>query len=129
MAVKCHTDRMRYFVNKLPDFTPGSRVNIDVAKWKGKVLDITDSIMKGMPPAPDNCVGGLYIGCAGVAYMFRYLASLENFSDEREALLSKARNYVEVSLSYALREHNRDPPASFLLGSAGTIPNVLGGDH
>ena len=36
-------------------------------------------------------------------------------------MLTRARNYMDVSLSYTLGKQNRDPPASFLLGGAGVF--------
>lgn len=110
---------MRHFVNQLPDFLSGSRIHIDHVYFKNAVAELLKQIVEGMPPTFDNCDGGLYVGCAGVAYMFYYLAKSDVFADMREDLLTRARNYTEVSLSYATSKRNRDPPAAFLLGSAG----------
>ena len=62
---------------------------------------------------------GLYVGCAGVAYMFYYLANSEPLQHRREEYLIKARNYIEVALSYSMSKQCRDPLASFLLGNGG----------
>lgn len=61
------------------------------------------------------------MGCAGVAYMFYYLAQSEPLAHMRDDLMTKARNYMDVSLSYSLGKRCRDPPASFLLGGAGVF--------
>ncbi len=110
---------MRYFVNRLQDFVPGTRVQIDGNHWKQIVLGITKNIMDNMPPTFDNCDGGAYVGCAGVAYMFQRLAESALFAAEKDDFLTKARNYSDVALSYASSKHNRDPPAAFLLGPGG----------
>ena len=110
---------MRYFANELADFFPGNRVIIDQELWKQKVYQVTKSIASHFAPTFDNCDGGLYVGCAGVAYMYYYLAQSPKLGDFRQEFLTKARNYVDVSLSYAMSKRHRDPPAAFLLGSGG----------
>ncbi len=110
---------MRFFVNKLPDFVPGTRVQVDSNFFKKAITNMMDTIVQNMPPTFDNCDGGLYVGCAGVAYMFQYVANSEPFLDTRQELLTKARNYVDVSLSYASSRRNIDPAAAFLLGGGG----------
>lgn len=111
---------MRFFVNKLSDFVPGARVDINHDHWKQTILTIADSIVAGMPPTFDNCDGHLYVGCAGVAYMFYYMANCDVFADKKQELLTRARNYSDVALSYATSKKNRDQPEAFLLGNAGT---------
>ena len=110
-------------MNNMPDFDPNIRYAIKEGYWKQIILTIVKSITEGMPPKiTKHCDGGLYVGCGGVAYMFDYIANSELFADNksvREELLTHARTYAEVSLSYASGKANRDPPASFLLGSAG----------
>ena len=110
---------MRYFVNKLADFVPGSRVQVDHAFWKQYIVALANKVTEHMPPTFDNCDGGLYVGCGGLAYMFYYLAESEPFADMRQEMLTRARNYLDVSLSYAASKRCRDPPASFLLGPGG----------
>ena len=61
------------------------------------------------------------MGCAGVAYMFYYLANSEPLGHQRENYLIKSRNYMDVALSYSLGERCRDPLVSFLLGSGGVF--------
>ena len=111
--------RSRFFKNTLQDFVPGSRVTIEPAHWVPKIKNLIDVIVKGMPPTFDNCDGSLYVGCAGVAYMFQYVANMEHFADVKGDYLTRARNYAEVSLSYCKSKKSRDPPAAFLLGPAG----------
>ena len=112
---------MRYFINKLGDFVPGSRVQVDLDCWRRIVLSTTQIINEKMPPTFDNCDGGLYVGCAGIAYMYYYLASNPCFAEHRQELLIKARNYTDVALSYATSKRSRDVPSAFLLGNGGVF--------
>jgi len=111
----------RYFKNNLIDFVPGSRIkpDINVEHWKGVISQILETIIQQMPPTFDNCDGSLYVGCAGVAYMLHYIGTSDVFPEKRHNLLTKARNYIDVSLSYVNSRHNRDQPPAFLLGNAG----------
>ena len=110
---------MRYFQNKLKDFVPGSRVVLDHGYWKNVVVSMANSIVEKMPPTFDNCGGHVYVGCAGVSYMFYYLANTEALKDMKQELITKARNYTDVALSFTMNKHNKDPPPAFLLGNAG----------
>lgn len=108
---------MRYFENRAPDFVPGSTVGIDKSKWVGQVLQIAESIVEGMPATLDNCDGGLYVGNAGIAYMFYSLAGNEAFRDNRSTFLERAMMYANVSQEYV--KHSSRDKASFILGEAG----------
>jgi hypothetical protein len=110
---------MRFFKNPYPELEPGTRVELDAPKWKPIILQYADAIVQNMPPTFENCDGGLYVGCAGVAYMFYYMAQSTIFPERRDELLTKARNYTDVVLSYCASKGNRDPRAAFLLGSGG----------
>lgn len=110
---------MRYFKNRFPELEPGTRVDLDTPKWRDVILQYANAIVQKMPPTFDNCEGGLYTGCGGVAYMFYYMAQTDMFQDLRNDLLTKARNYTDVAMSYASSKRNSDPPGAFLLGSGG----------
>ncbi|KAK2183554.1 hypothetical protein NP493_306g00000 [Ridgeia piscesae] len=108
----------------MPDFDPNMRYAIKEKYWKQIILSMVKNIVESMPPIFDNCDGGLYLGCAGIAYMLDYLANSEPFANDKsvkEEFLTRARNYADVSLSYANSKSNSDPPAAFLLGSAGVF--------
>ena len=116
---------MRYFENKLQDFVLGTRTQpiIDDCreKWKEIIKSYANLIVEQVPPTFDNCDGGLYVGCAGIAYMFYYMGNSDIFIESRDELLTKARNYTDVSLSYATSKRCKDPPAGFLLGGGGVF--------
>lgn len=114
---------MRYFVNNLSDYV-GGKVEIDVARWKRYVLQTFERIRSRMPPALEYCDGGLYVGCAGVAYACYHIGRAESFSDHRNKLMHAAVEYLDVSLAYGGRRRSSgrgDPPAAFLLGPGGVL--------
>ncbi|KAL4233772.1 LanC-like protein 3 [Mactra antiquata] len=108
---------MRFFENKFPDYSPGSNVDINRASWVAQVSQIAESIVQGMPAALENCDGGLYVGNAGISYMFYWLSQNEAFKDMRKNYLEKAVIYANVSQEY-VKNSGRDK-ASFILGEAG----------
>lgn len=109
---------MRFFANKFPAFTPGSQVVIDKAKWVAQASQIAESIVEGMPPTLENCDGGLYVGNAGIAYMFYHLAQNQAFSEKRSDFLERAVMYANVSQEY-IKHAPQSDKASFILGEAG----------
>jgi len=112
---------MRFFANNMPDFVPGMSVQIDKSRWKGIILKILDSILRHMPPTPEHCDGGLYVGAAGLAYAYYYLARSDPFNSHRDDLLQTAKKYMDASLEASMSKHSRDPSTSFLLGGAGVF--------
>ncbi|XP_060067725.1 lanC-like protein 3 [Ylistrum balloti] len=113
---------MRYFKNRYEDYKEGSEVYIDQGKWKASIEQTVKSIVHGMPPNPATCDGGLYVGNAGVAYMFYYLSNCDLFSSHKAYFLEQGMMYVKVAMDYVERGgHRGDPPCSFILGSAGTM--------
>lgn len=110
---------MRYFENRFPDFSPGSKVDVNQARWTSQVVQIAESIVQGMPATLENCDGGIYVGNAGIAYMFYCLAQNESFKDMRSSYLEKAVIYGNISQEY-VRNSSHDK-ASFILGEAGVL--------
>lgn len=110
-------------MNKLADYTDGQGVvQVDNARWIQYVLDTVAQMRSRMPPTAENCDGGLYVGCAGVAYACFHLGRSEPLAGSRDRLLAMAVEYIDVALSYAVgRRGGRDPPAAFLLGPAGVL--------
>jgi len=114
-------NKMRYFVNRLADYVSGQPVQIDAARFTQYILNTVEAIRKRMPPTTANCDGGLYVGCAGVAYALYRLAATEQLSESRDRLLAAATEYVDVALQYSTHRRRRDPTTAFLLGPAGTL--------
>lgn len=112
---------MRYFMNKLPDYTPGTSVQIDSPKWKEMTEKVVEKILNARPPSFENCDGGLYVGDAGISYMLYYLSQNSELSSKKDDYLKSAMQYAQVSMEYLKRYKTNDPPCSFILGKAGVV--------
>lgn len=108
-------------MNRLADYVSGQPVQVDVGRWTQYISRTVDAIRTRMPPTTENCDGGLYVGCAGVAYALYRLALNEQLSASRDRLLAAAVEYVDVALQYATGRRGRDPTTAFLLGPAGAL--------
>ncbi|ESO94854.1 hypothetical protein LOTGIDRAFT_215378 [Lottia gigantea] len=110
---------LRHFENKLKDYEAGNQVIVDKEKWKLICDQIVGQIKAGIPATLQNCNGGLYIGCAGVAYMFYRFLDNDVLKPNESQFSNQAEEYLSVALNYAESKHNRYPGPSFLLGPAG----------
>ncbi|KAL1131925.1 hypothetical protein AAG570_011536 [Ranatra chinensis] len=115
------TERNRYFKNSLPDYT-GGEVTIDREEWKKYILDNAYNCDKKQPANSwKNVDGGLYVGSAGIAYMFYHLARSSVFEKEKPQLLAKGLDVIKQCEAMQLKSRSRDPAdkVAFLLGEAG----------
>lgn len=112
---------MRFFMNKLPDYTPGTNVQVDISKWKEMTEKVVEKVLSKRPPSYENCDGGLYVGDAGIAYMLYYLSQNSQLSSKKDDYLKSAMQYTQISMEYLKRYKTNDPPCSFILGKAGVI--------
>ena len=116
---------MRYFVNNLSDYTSSASnaVVVDRGRWTRYVADMVDLLRSRLPPTAENCDGGLYVGCAGVAYALFHIGQAELFPGLRDRLLTMSVEYIDVAMAYAdgRRGSGRDPAAAFLLGPGGVM--------
>ena len=106
----------------MTDYIPGSGMNVDNTYWKSIIKITVDSILSNIPPVVDHCKGGLYVGCAGVAYMFHYLANSDTFGNKparRQELLANAKKYTDIALTYIRSGVGRDRAGAFLHGDGG----------
>ena len=84
---------MRYFPNPYKDF------NGDVGKSdyvKDLIPQVLQVIGQNCQPLRRNADGGLYVGVAGIAYAFYYIAEHKDFADRRQEYLEKAAQYIQV---------------------------------
>nr|KAG5694856.1 hypothetical protein BaRGS_028784 [Batillaria attramentaria] len=112
----------RYMTNELADYVEGQEIKFNIDSWK-KVLKtmIENKITDEMPPILAACEGGLYVGCAGIAYMYFHICMLDSFTTERWEYLRCAKEYYNVSLEYVRTQlKDKDLGPSLMLGSAGT---------
>ena len=121
----------RYFKNPYKDYKIGEDVIIDAKKWKDKINMMLEPICGNMPPTRQHCDGGLYVGNAGIAYMFYHLAQNRALAAQRPMFLESALKYIKVACLY--EESTKRDKASFLLGEAGVaataalITSAIGG--
>jgi hypothetical protein len=109
----------RYFVNILPDYQVDSN-QFTEQNWKSKIQDTVNVIVDRQKPSVNAADGGLYVGIAGIGYMFYHMSLSPTFVEEKSKLLGKGLEYFEPALAYAQR-HKTDKSqiSAFLLGNAG----------
>ncbi|GAB1605443.1 lanC-like protein 3 [Argonauta hians] len=119
---------MRYFANSNEDVESGSQVIIDKKKWTDSIEKIVGTIVEKMPASSvDNCDGGLYVGNAGVAYMFYCLTKSKTLTPEFKKYCSEQCHiYYEAALNFTESSNDRDPAVSFLLGKTGVYSVGVG---
>ena len=90
--------RQRYFKNSLPDYSNIDQNvrNTDFAK--GLIKSYVELIEQGFKPTPQNADGGLYLGVAGIAFMFLKMACSKFYKEKRQELLNKALAYIKVCI-------------------------------
>ncbi|XP_070568983.1 lanC-like protein 3 [Ptychodera flava] len=116
---------MRYFVNRLADFVPGSAVHVPKEAIAERTKALAQQIIRELPADFTNCDGGLYVGPAGVAYALYLLVHSGNFPSENQEYLARAQEYFAAHSTYLkkTRQRQSDQPG-FLLGIGGV--NVAG---
>ncbi|XP_077977268.1 lanC-like protein 3 [Glandiceps talaboti] len=111
---------MRYFVNNLKDFVPGTAVNVPKDVITERTNAVAQHILHECPASLENCNGGLYVGPAGISYVFYHLAQSGNFPHKKSEYLARAQEYFEAHRSYLKK--GRVPQSQqpgFLLGNGG----------
>lgn len=113
--------RSRYFTNPKPDFdakfSPQEVPLGDITVSLEKLIERIESHVK---PTEENAGDGLYLGTAGIAYMFYHLSKVPALSSKKNEFLMKALEYTKPSVTVAAYVANKkkDVP-SFILGNAG----------
>ncbi|GJQ76591.1 putative lanthionine synthetase C-like protein [Trypoxylus dichotomus] len=124
--------RLRYFPNRASDFQADTPLETP-GNLKPFLLEVLTRITHKFKPVEKNAEDGLYLGTAGVAYMFYHLSRIPALREYHEKYLENAVKYLIPALQVCKRftTHKNDVP-SFLLGNAGvyaiaiTIYNSLG---
>ncbi|XP_002742235.1 lanC-like protein 3, partial [Saccoglossus kowalevskii] len=111
---------MRYFVNTLKDFVPGSVVHVPKEVIYERVNAVCQQIARHQEANFDNADGGLYVGPAGLACAFYRLASSGNFQDKKSEHLARAQEYLSAHDLYLKKSRiHRTQQAGLLLGNGG----------
>lgn len=109
----------RYFINTLPDYQEDSN-RFTEQNWKSKIHDTVNVITDRQKPSVKAADGGLYVGIAGIGYMFYYMSLSPAFVEEKSNLLRKGLEYIEPALEYVQRHKaDKSNKSAFLLGNAG----------
>lgn len=112
---------VRYFPNPKPDYEANiGTPKVSENQVKDYIKSLVADIEKLLPPTERNGGDGVYLGTAGISYMFYHLSKLPAFHDQKRDCLKKALQYLQpaVRVTQATTKHNKDIP-SFILGPAG----------
>lgn len=92
----------RYFFNGMPDFNEGE-MKLSEEELQNSVFQLTSSILANFSSTDMNSEDGLYLGTAGVAYMFYHLSKLPAFRKNQQNYISSALEYLRPALQLATR--------------------------
>lgn len=118
-CIRKEFNMLRYFQNVLPDFDRDFIVEPSI-KLSESVEEITNKIKKNLAANDRNARDGLYLGTAGVAYMFYHISKVPALRSCRQQFLTSAVEYIQPALDLAAKCDNvmKNLP-SFLLGNGG----------
>ncbi|XP_018334169.1 lanC-like protein 3 homolog [Agrilus planipennis] len=119
----------RYFINPLIEtVTVNEEVVITEHKLKETVQNVIGNISNNFKPTERNAEDGVYLGTAGVSYMFYHISKIPTFIDQKDVLLKSGLEYLKPALKVALKcaPRTKDVPA-FILGNSGiyAVASVL----
>lgn len=114
--------RMRFFVNPLIDaeLNNADALHIPDDSIKTMISDIEQKIRNKVKPIVANATDGLYLGTAGIAYMFYHLSKTSNLNSRHKEFMQQALQYLNPALTVAEETSTRksDLPG-FKLGNSG----------
>jgi len=109
----------RYFVNTLQDYQLGYETFAD-KNWNSKIQKTVNIITDRQKPSVKAADGGLYVGVAGIGYMFYHMSLSPTFVGEKSKLLEKGLEYIRSALAYAeSNKRDKSQISAFVLGNAG----------
>lgn len=113
--------RSRYFINPKPDYElEFGPPELPFNEIQESLDDIVHRIDSHVKPIEQNGGDGIYLGTAGIAYMFYHFSKVPTLSHKRNEYLTKAVDYTKPSVMVAsyISNKKRDVP-SFILGNCG----------
>lgn len=110
---------LRYFQNVLPDFDNEFMVEPSI-KLTESIEEIINTIKKKFVANDKNAHDGLYLGTAGVAYMFYHVSKVPALQSFKQQFLTSAIEYIQPALVLTAQTDNvlKNLP-SLLLGNGG----------
>lgn len=113
------TKTNRYFINNMPDFSEGE-MKLSDEELQNNVQNLVSSILANFSSNDMNADDGIYLGTAGVAYMFYHLSKVPAFRKMQQNYLANAVDYLRPALQIAARYEKRTKHLpSFILGNGG----------
>lgn len=111
----------RYFKNVLINYKPTDGTStVDFPKLKSRIQNIVSEIENNFKPTDENARDGLYLGTAGIAYMFYHLQNNPLFDDCVLRYQEKTKIYLESALRIVnISPRNKNEIPSFILGNCG----------
>ncbi|KAJ8978929.1 hypothetical protein NQ317_002990 [Molorchus minor] len=118
--IRTGMSNIRYFENPKPDYENGFSVQILEDQIKQCIDDTIAKIQSYVKPIEKNGGEGIYLGTAGIAYMFYHLSKVPTLSKYKSEYLDKAVAYLKPALTVASHTagKRKDVP-SFILGNCG----------
>ncbi|RZC38582.1 lanC-like protein 3 -like [Asbolus verrucosus] len=109
----------RYFPNTMPDYE-GQETDTQIPQgFLSKFVEkIVEDIEKSLRPMDKNGGDGLYLGTAGVSYMYYHLSKIPAMSEHKHRFLTKSVEYLAPALN-AIKNSSQRDISSFILGNAG----------
>lgn len=110
----------RYFINNAI-LNEESNKKPDIKLWKAKITEYVQMIRREIPPLPKNADGGLYVGTAGIAYLFYCLIKSPLTASQKKEYASQGIEYICTAERYFMKQDVTNPTDhfGFLLGKAG----------
>lgn len=109
----------RYFVNTLQDYQVGYETFAD-KNLNSQIQQTVNIITDRQKPSVKAADGGLYVGVAGIGYMFYHMSLSPTFVGEKSELLEKGLEYIRPALAYAdSKKRDKSQISAFVLGNAG----------
>jgi lantibiotic modifying enzyme len=109
----------RYFPNTMPDY---EGQDIDSQLPQGFLTKFVERIIKdielAIKPIDRHGNDGLYLGTAGISYMYYHLSKIPSLNEHKQTLLMKSVEYLTPAFSAMKNSSRRDVP-SFILGKSG----------
>jgi len=109
----------RYFLNTLQDYRVDCETFAD-KNWNSQIQQTVNIITDRQKPSVKAADGGLYVGVAGIGYMFYHMSLSPTFAGEESKLLEKGLEYIQPALAYAeSKKRDKSEISAFVLGNAG----------
>ncbi|CAH1169532.1 unnamed protein product [Phaedon cochleariae] len=113
--------RIRHFPNPKPDYDEESPLpQVPAVEIIANLTDIVTKIVQGVKPTEKNAGDGIYLGTAGIAYMFYHLCKIPTLSMSKREYLNKGIEYLKPAINVASCAATRTKEVpSFILGNCG----------